>query len=215
MQNWCRWDSVDLSDSLEFGHFIFALPDLPRDVGQQCHFVDQQTTYATLLSFQMVPQDSVIVCHQEEKQFRSSENYEVRSPINVGEWNLSSFGSNRIPNVMTAGKTKETEPISSPNFGKRWEKLPERYVKVFWKVLLDDELVVRRIRVGGSTEVVLVFIGKDKSFSTPRTTTFLVAFQSFLRLKSFARLTAMERRESFSSNELDPPWRQKLGELGL
>lgn len=170
MQNWCRWDSVDLSDSLEFGHFIFALPDLPRDVGQQCHFVDQQTTYATLLSFQMVPQDSVIVCHQEEKQFRSSENYEVRSPINVGEWNLSSFGSNRIPNVMTAaGKTKETEPISSPNFGKRWEKLPERYVKVFWKVLLDDELVVRRIRVGGSTEVVLVFIGKDKSFSTPRT----------------------------------------------
>ena len=76
---------MDLSDSLEFGHFIFALPDLPRDVGQQCHFVDQQTTYATLLSFQMVPQDSVIVCHQEEKQFRSSENYEVRSPINVGE----------------------------------------------------------------------------------------------------------------------------------
>ena len=64
---------MDLSDSLEFGHFIFALPDLPRDVGQQCHFVDQQTTYATLLSFQMVPQDSVIVCHQEEKQFRSSE----------------------------------------------------------------------------------------------------------------------------------------------
>ena len=37
-----------------------------------------------------------------------------------------------------------------------------------------------------------------------RRTTFLVAFQSFLRLKSFARLTAMERRESFSSNELDP-----------
>ena len=56
-----------------------------------------------------------------------------------------------------------------------------------------------------------MFIGKDKSFSTPAW--FLVAFQSFLRLKTLARLTAaMEHREFSAFNELlGSPWRQKLG----
>ena len=111
----CKADADEiqyLSDSLEFGHFIFALgKDLPRDEAcwklLECHFVDHLCELISkcpkILSSFVIRKNNLEegdLALQEAKQ---------RSPINVGEWNLSSFGRNRIPDGGTGWAEK---PIS-------------------------------------------------------------------------------------------------------
>ena len=78
----------------------------------QCHFVDQKTT--PCLDFQMVVFPQPRFCHRLSSGRktiwkRGLSLSHQRSPINVGEWNLSSFGSNRIPQVMTAILRKQNQ----------------------------------------------------------------------------------------------------------
>ena len=175
-----------------FWSFQFSLAGFrsPTRWLAQCHFVDQKTT--PCLDFQMVVFPQPRFCHRLSSGRktiwkRGLSLSHQRSPINVGEWNLSSFGSNRIPQVMTAILRKQNQFWGDLILGMRKASFSFQVCQVFWKSWWTCRLP--RICVGGGG---LVFIGKDKSFST--LAWFLVAFQSFLRLKTLARLTAMEQR---------------------